>query len=378
VPAPLAEFTARLLIRHGALVEHDQHEIVAVMPPPLAAVLEVAEYQRFAFDPRPGARHALVVAYDSPLIDRFERLVETLGRIARVPSPRVALKVIDPEEVVTRAITLTNGIIRDCRAESGHAQYVGFIIHFELLADERVSGMTEGWVNTTTRSVPRLQGLTARLLSPREETAAASAEVAAFDDVRGIVAGAWATGAALARRLVENRLQDAMGSLRRRRERDFTRLREYYEAIDEEIRRRARRALTKKDETALKAETSRLEATAQAFRGRVADLVDRYRGRVRLEPLAAVVCTLPVHHVTARVHRRSLSRTITVAWNAVDRALELPPCDGCGTGTSTAILCDDRAHLLCSACQCHCETCARFYCRACHTRCPRQHGDARR
>jgi hypothetical protein len=373
MPSPLADFTARLLTRSGALVEHDQDEIVAVVPSALAAELEVAEYQRLAFDRRAAGLHALVVDYDAPLVDRFERLVETLGRIACAPSPRVALKPVDPEEVVTRAITLTNGIIRDCRAEAGHAQYVGFLVQFELLADERISGMTEVWVNSTTRSVPRLQGLATQLLSSREGTVDGNAEVAAFDDVREIVADAWAAGAALARTQVENRLQDAIASLRRRRERDFTRLREYYEAIDEEIRRRARRALTKKDEAAVKADTSRLEAMAQAFRGRVADLVDRYRVRVRLEPLAAVVCTLPAHRVTARIHRRSASRTIAVAWNAIDRALELPACDGCGTGTSAASLCDERVHLLCSGCQGDCETCGRSYCRACHTRCPRQH-----
>jgi hypothetical protein len=373
VTSPLADFTARLLIRNGALVEHDQDEIVAVMPPPLAAELDVAEYQRFAFDRRAAGPHALVVDYDSPLVERFECLVETLGRIVCAPSPPVALRAIDPEEVVTRAITLTNGIIRDCRAEAGHAQYVGFLVQFELLADERIAGMTEVWVNTTTRSVPRLDGLVTRLLSLREETVDETAEVAAFDDVRGIVADTWARGAALARTRVENRLQDAIASLRRRRERDFTRLQEYYEAIDEEIRRRARRALMKKDEAAAKTDTSRLEATAQAFRGRVADLVDRYRVRVRLEPLAAVVSTLLVHHVIARIQRRSASRTITIAWNAIDRALELPACDGCGTGTSMAALCDDRVHLLCSGCQPHCQTCGRSYCRACHQRCPRQH-----
>lgn len=373
MPSPLADFTARLLIRNGALVEHDQDEIVAVVPPPLAAALDVAEYQRLVFDRRAAGPHVLVVDYDSPLVERFERLVETLGRIACAPTPPATLKAIDPEDVVTRAITLTNGVIRDCRAESGPAHYVGFLVEFELLADERIAGMTEVWVNTTTRSVPRLDGLVTRLLSLREGTLDATTDVAAFDDVRGIVADAWARGAALARTRVENRLQDAIASLRRRRERDFTRLREYYEAIDEEIRRRARRALAKNDEAAAKADASRLDATAHAFRGRVADLVDRYRVRVRLDPLAAVLCTLPVHHVTARIHRRSASRTMTVAWNPIDRALELPACDGCGTGTSTAALCDDRVHLLCSGCQPHCETCGRSYCRACHRRCPRQH-----
>lgn len=344
MPSPLADFTARLLTRHGALVEQDQNEIVALLPPPLASVLEVAEYQRFTFDSRVAARQGLAVDYDSPLVDRFERLVGALGRVACVPAPRLPLKAIDPEEVVTGALTVTNGIIRDCRAESSCARYVGFFVQYELLADERISGLTDVWVNATTRSAPRLQGFATRLLSPQEGWSDVRAEGAALDDVLGIVAEAWTSGAAFARSAVEGRLLDAVASLRRRRERDFAQLREYYDAIDEEIRRRARRAVAKGDEAAVKANTSRLEATARAFQGRVADLLDRYRVRVRLEPLAAVVCTLPDHRVTARVYRRSTSRTIALAWNPVDRTLE-PPC---------------------------CEACGRPYCRACHTRCPRQ------
>lgn len=253
------------------------------------------------------------------------------------------------------------------------AQYVGFLVQFELLADERISGMTETWVNTTTGSVPRLHGLVERLLTSRRDQAGATGEVAPPADVKPAVSDAWAAGASRARASAEHRLQDAIASLGRRRERDFVQLREYYEAIDQGIRARARRAAARQDAAAVQADASRLEATAQAFRGRVADLIDRYRARVRLEPLAAVVCTIPVQRVTARIHRRAASRTITVAWNPIDRAMELPCCDGCGSGTPVATLCDDRVHLLCARCRRQCDTCGRSYCPACHARCPRQH-----
>ena len=177
----------------------------------------------------------------------------------------------------------------------------------------------------------------------------------------------------MSRRAVEHRLQDAIDSLRRRRERDFTRQQEYYAAIDDEIRRRARRAVVKGDDAGAKTEASRLDATAHAYRARTADLVDRYRARVRLRPLAALVCTVPVHHVTARLHRRSASRTVAVTWNPIDRAVEPPCCEACDIGSSIVVLCDDRVHVLCPACHARCETCGRSYCRACHERCPRRH-----
>jgi hypothetical protein len=374
VTAPLADFTRRVLTRHGALVDEERDEINAVLPPALASILDVPEYQRFAFDRRVGDRQGLVVDYESPLLERFEQLIAPLGRIACVAAPPMPIRAIDASEIIARTVTLTNGVFRDSRVESGTAQYVGFLVQYELLADERISGMTEIWVNTTTGSVPRLPDLVERLLSSTEvQTDVDSGPVAASDDVQRTVAGAWDSGVPLARSSVEERLQDAMASLRRRRQREFAQLREYYEVIDQEIRARARRALKRKDDAALTAERSRLEATAQAFRSRAADLVDRYRVRVRLEPILAVVCTLPVHLVTTRVHRRSASRTLPLAWNAIDRLLELPRCDGCGTGTSVASLCDERVHVLCAGCQRLCETCGRAYCAACHARCPRQH-----
>lgn len=369
----IADFTGRLLARHGALVEQDENEIFAIVPPALAPALEIQEYQRLTFDPRAATRDGLPVDYDSPLVDRFESLVEDLACAAVVPAPRLPLKNIDPETAVTDAITLTNGIIRDCRAEHGHARYIGFFIQYELLADERHSGMTEVWVNATARSAPRLAGLADVLLSADGDGTSETGADGDAGDMSATIADAWTLGAALARRAVENRLEDAIDSLRRRRERDLTRVQEYYEAIDDEIRRRARRALMKGDDRAAKAEISRLDATAQAYRGRIVDLVDRYRVRVRLRPLAAVVCTLPIQHVAGRLHRRSSSRNITFAWNPIDRAIEPPCCEACGIGTSTVVLCDERVHLLCPACHDACATCGRPYCRACHARCPRPH-----
>jgi hypothetical protein len=264
--------------------------------------------------------------------------------------------------------------VRDCRAQPGHARYVGFFVEYELLADERVSGMVEIWINVTTRSAPRFAGLSDVPLSDGEGPAwSDSGNRAAPEHAAKSVADAWKLGAALARRSAEHGLQDALDSLRRRRQRDFIRLQEYYGAIDDEIRRRARRALAKQDDRAATAESSRLEATASAYRARMLDLVDRYRARIRLQPIGALVCTLPIHHITARLHRRSASRAVAISWNPVDRAVEPPCCEACGTGMSIVVLCDDRVHLLCPACHPACAACGRAYCRACHARCPRRH-----
>jgi len=384
VRSPLGDFTGRLLSRHGALVERDQDDLVALVPPAVAATLEVAEYQRFTCDPRASGADAVRVDYGSPMVDRFERLVQELGRAAVLTRALpVRLKPLDPEEAFTRAITVTNGIVRDCRVEAGRARYVGFFVEHELLADERVSGLTAIWVNTTMRSVPRLDGLW-RMLAAQEDN---RLEVEVYADpgtpedtaprtqadMAAILADAWKQAAGRIQRTVEHRLRETVDSLIRRRDRDFARLREYYQSIETEIRRRARRAWTKGDGASVKTEAARLDATIRTYEARANDLVDRYRTRVRLKPLGALVCTLPVQRVTARLYRRSASRSLTVAWNPIDRAIEPPCCDACGAAAARVTLCDDRVHVLCGACHGLCPACGRSYCRACHARCPRRH-----
>jgi hypothetical protein len=336
---PLGDFTCRLLVHGGALVERERDDLVALIPATVAATLEVAEYQRFTFDPRTVAADALRVDYGSPVVDRFERIVQKLARTAIFKQPiPLRLKPLDPEDAFTPGITVTNGVIRDCRVEAWRATYVGFFVEHELLADERVPGLTEIWVNTTMRSTPRLVGLSRMLVAQDGDPLEADAEPGAPNDMAATLAEAWHQGAVRAKRAVEHRLRDTVDSLIRRRDREFTRLREYYEAIDGEIRRRARRARAKGDDAAVKTETARLEATIRTYQARVRDLVDRYRTHVRLKPLGALVCTLPVQRVTARLHRRSVSRTLAVAWNPIDRAIEPPCCDACGVGAAQVTL----------------------------------------
>jgi hypothetical protein len=376
VLSPLRDFTDRLLVRHGALVERDRDDLAALVPPAVAATLDVAEYQRFTFDPRASGAESVRVDYGSPLVDRFERLVDGLARASVVTRPvPLRLKALDPEEAFTRAITVANGIVRDCQVEEARARYAGFFVEHELLADERVSGLTEIWVNTTMRSTPRMDGLW-RMLAAQEDDpleVEAHAEAGAPAAMAAILIDAWKQAAGRVQRAVEHRLRETVDSLSRRRDRDFARLREYYQSIETEIRRRARRASTKGDEASFKTEAARLDATIRTYEARVNDLIDRYRTRVRLKALGALLCTLPVQRVTARLHRRSASRSLTVAWNPIDRAIEPPCCDGCGAGAARVTLCDDRVHVLCDVCHGLCHACGRSYCGACHARCPRRH-----
>lgn len=117
----------------------------------------------------------------------------------------------------------------------------------------------------------------------------------------------------------------------------------------------------------------RLEATARSYQARVADVVDRHRMRVRVSPVAGLVCTLPTYRITARLWRRTASADVAFSWNPIDRRVETRCCDACNRPTRAAALCDERVHYLCARCLGPCAHCGKAFCRACHRGCPK-HG----
>ena len=83
-----------------------------------------------------------------------------------------------------------------------------------------------------------------------------------------------------------------------RRTGDLRRLREYFDGIHQEIRRKVQRA-TRPETRA--SEVHRLAATADVYRARVADVVERYSVRVRLWPLAVIGCTAPAYRLNVQL-----------------------------------------------------------------------------
>ena len=146
-------------------------------------------------------------------------------------------------------------------------------------------------------------------------------------------------------------------------------MREYYEAIDQELRRRiARRRGPERG-----ADLTRLEATGRAFQARAEELIERYRARVTAAPVAYLVCRAPGYRIDVRLHRRNRSLDRSFSWNPIDAAIEARACDGCGRPTGGAWLCDEQVHYLCDDCLAPCAMCGSRYCRACTPACTRRH-----
>ena len=240
--------------------------------------------------------------------------------------------------------------------------YCCFFLQYDVMADERSGGMEEVWVNPATGSMPRfasfLETIETRDVPPPPELGA-------------LLPGAWNLALANGSLSIRSRLDGFLGSLERRRARDLQRMREYYKTIDEEIRRKIARLASKED--ARKSEVNRLAATARTYEARSAELLERYRVRVRVTGVAALACAIPGYEIRVQLLRRSARTEASFSWNPFDRKIEPRCCDACLLATEAAVFCDDRVHYLCLECLKPCPVCSKPFCRACHTRCPRAH-----
>ncbi|MBI2833971.1 MAG: hypothetical protein HYX76_06040 [Acidobacteria bacterium] len=362
----LQEFTATVLKTRGALAETDGANLHVVLPPELASRVGLREYQHLVFDPQTdsatAATEAIRIDHDSPLVETLGALLDPATRLAFVDAPFPRLKPIDPVQELERGITVRNGVVRLRECVSVQTIYFCFVMEYEALADERRGGLLELWINPDAGSVADWPAVL-EAAEPRD--ASLVPDLGPRLQAAAIVASRAAAG------LVRHRLQDFLTSLERRRTGDLRRLREYFDGIHQEIRRKVQRA-TRPEMRA--SEMHRLDATAHAYRARVADVVERYSARVRLWPLAVIACTAPAYRFRVQLLRRNAKSEVTFSWNALNRALEPRCCDGCARPTRVVDLCDDHVHYLCDGCFLPCHTCGRRYCRACHRRCPRKHG----
>jgi hypothetical protein len=359
----IEQFTLSLLAYKGALVETGAGATSALLGADLASALGMGEYENLVFDPSLDAPGAQRIDYDSRYFEAMGRLVDSMGSLAFAQVTAPPLKEIDPERELGRALSLQNGILRAGECIPASQVYFCFFIAYDVMADERSGGVTEVWVNPTTRSLPRA--------APSLDTLEICDDVP-VPDLGELASRAWSLALPAATSSVESRLREFLDSVKRRRERDLSRMREYYQAIHEEISRKLARASSK--EAARTAEKQRLEATAQAYRSRAAELVERYRPTVRINGFAALACAIPTYRLRAQLLRRSAKRDAFFSWNPFDRGVEPPSCDSCCAVTVSALLCDDAVHYLCRNCFGPCPICGKPFCRACHRQCPRRHG----
>lgn len=327
-------FVADELAARGALVERGDDGALAVLPAQIAQSLELPETCALADTASPG-----VAGYGlgSPLLDRLVSDVRASVPVASVTWRAEAPRLANAERLADR-IVVRNGVADLLGVAHASATYLAGVFAWTAEADDRYQGMTLIVVNAATGAEPDPPCLAAiATLIAGEDDGVSDAR-----DARGAIGGAriLATRSALA---IGPRLDEVGAAVGRRRERERSRIDEYFASLISEARRPRRQVAR----SAIDARVAALHAEHQA---KLRDLALRYTVRVRIEPVALAAVAMRVAELRLRLRRRKGERELALHVPPHARTPDALACVACAGTTRAPLLCDDALHILCETC----------------------------
>jgi proline dehydrogenase len=150
---------------------------------------------------------------------------------------------------------------------------------------------------------------------------------------------------------------DAAGFLARmdaRLERDRQRLKDYYNALRRESKKKQQRprATADSEQSAVADRAVELE-----LRRKLAELEERYAMDATIRPLVVIQTQVPVVEISLSVHRKQAKRKHVVYWNSLTKGFEPVRCASCGGGTYSVAFTNDEVAPLCAACSQQAKNC---------------------
>lgn len=349
LPSPL-DFVVEALAEAGALAEMGDARAEALLPPRLAAELEVPEECALAL--YPDREGDIACGLGSTLLERL--IARARGRPV-FTAVRLALEPPRPAHVKAAAdrFVLRNGLCEPGQISMGTAAYIAASVAYVVEADDRREGLVRVVVNAHDGGEPDA-AVSAHLdLAWPSPLVSPSAAPPSADDR----AADWI--AIRAEQAVRAAVQPLLGEVERRHARDHERIVSYFADLIAEARAPRRRA----DPKAVEAKVAHLIAERDA---KLEALPGRFAAKVTCSVAALVSAEVPAALVNLRLRRRKEARDVVVRLPAGASILDRLTCESCGAATAKPAACDDRMHLLCEACAPNAQ--GRLACPACAKR----------
>lgn len=329
---PLGFVTAELT-RRGALLERSNDSALALLPDDVARSVGLPESVRLAADPADGI---VGCGIGSPVLDQLVGDARTGLPVARITWDSEPPRATHAARFAARVV-VRNGVADVLSVAHASATYVAGVIAWTAEADDRYQGLALNIVHSVTQSEPDA--------STTENISAllATDEIAAgLGDLREGIGG----GPTIAKRAasaIGSRLDEIGVAVMRRRDRERTRIDDYFASLVAEAQRPRRNV----DKGAIAARVAALHAEHAAKRR---DAAARYTLRVRFEPVAFVAIDVRVLEIRLRMRRRKAERELALHVPPGARSPDALACIACPSTTRAALLCDDALHILCEAC----------------------------
>ncbi len=311
----LFSFSAQILEKNGAVIEQQPGHLLALLPDPLARILEIPEEAQLGGDGVP-------LLYGSPLLDRLIHLATRQVPIVYGQVEVPYLKKAGFDQIIGQDLSFADGQVRVVSRAEARTRYLVLACHYIALSDERKEGLAQVTVNEESGAF--LPDFKEGLPEFQLQFFKAGEMPASFPRH---LEPALSSALRNARNLVEGELSEFLASMRRRLRRDARNTREYYEALRAEMEASlARPNITdnQREERITKIRELPLEMARK-----IADLQHKYQIQVTLAGAAATRLLLPVVQLSLQIYYRKLQGTAQATWNPVTRRLDPMVCKLC-------------------------------------------------
>jgi hypothetical protein len=310
----LLSFASRALEKYGGLVDYQDDHLATLLPSEMARTLEIPEEAQIG-----GSEHPLL--YGSPLLDRLIRMATREIPIVYGQLEIPYLKKEGFESLIRQDLVFADGQIQIVSRAESRTNYLVLVCHYVALSDERKEGLVRLAVQESNGA-----------LIPGFEDRLADFQITFFKP-GGIpphfpVPGIKILSSALrkAQEVTSENLSEFLKSMKRRLQRDINNTREYFQALEKEMRASLK---TGRSEVQDQERMEKIQALPLELSRKTEDLLQKYQMEVTISGCAALRFLVPVVQLLLKIRYRKLERTASVIWNPVTRRLDPMVCEQC-------------------------------------------------
>ncbi|MEW6040753.1 MAG: hypothetical protein AB1633_04455, partial [Elusimicrobiota bacterium] len=228
---PIHLFTSDLLEYYGAVIEQDGESVNAVMPEFLRLKLGLPEYSTIVFSPNAG-EGSFLVSYGSEIFKRFSKLVSKQGYFSEVQLPSTPVNIEKFEKKACDKIVLKNAVYKVEKHEIKKVSYLSSYFKYYAISEEKREGISSIIINEWNLSANPYNGEISEFLTQgNSKSVNLVVESSESQEILSVLEALKHAQS----NVVLSELEEFIGSIERRLNKDIHRVNEYYKTLIREI-----------------------------------------------------------------------------------------------------------------------------------------------
>lgn len=340
VADPIISTLEKIISLHDGIAEPaNDNTLNVLLTDSLASLLSLPE--DVTFTTKADVPESVFVSYHSEILNKLSELLAVKGQISALGVKYDGyLKNTGFEKLLTETFVAQNGLIKFVEAKPATTRYILCNVAYTANAEEKRVGLVSFIINELTKVTPVEIGDALFWESDRIEINEQEQPLGiSLDELLSLIENE-------SELLIGQALENWQAKLTRARIRDEDRLKNYYNTISEEIRRKIKTKNLEGDDK--EKELSRIEATNKELERKLLDVQERYTMNVEAWLHSALIIHLPTVHIQFSLQRKKAKRIVTAVWNPFTKIIEPIRCEVSGAPVYDFYLDDTDAKIISS------------------------------